>query len=308
MAKRSPPALASLSITASCPSLFVGPESTPLRSGCRGHDHDEAKVGGACEGRLEQRCDLLGPEILILHVDERASPTERLGVHAGDASLAVRRERIRRPLRRIRPKHLHGVGALRRRGPVVRGKRLGGFRLAGRLDGEPAEPDARLLQRRFIVPTFAERLHQVGDGGPVHLGLDVVPWRSRTERRVERLSLRVAFVTLVVPTPVTEVDAADEGEVLLGATGVQEQHQLLMMRPSAPDTGVQEQDPAGAITISARSLASPSLKPKTPGWERQRSPRTSTPRPASPESESPSVGPLGPRSSSESPLHSVSSS
>ena len=98
----------------------------------------------------------------------------------------------------------------------------------------------------------------------MHLGLDVVPWRSRTERRVERLGLRVAFMTLVVATPVAEVDAADEGEVLLVATVVQEQHQLLMMRPSAPDTGVQEQDPAGAIHDLGKIAGLPLVEAEDP--------------------------------------------
>ena len=59
------------------------------------------------------------------------------------------------------------------------------------------------LERGFIVPPFAERLHEINDGRTVNLGLDVVPRGARAERGVEHLSLRVAFMVLVVATPCT---------------------------------------------------------------------------------------------------------
>jgi hypothetical protein len=109
------------------------------------------------------------------------------------------------------------------------------------------------LERGLIVPPFAERLHEIGDGRTVNLGLYVVPRRSRAERRVEHFGLRVAFMKLVVAAPVAEVDATDEGQIFLAAGGVQEQHQLLVVRPAAPDTGVKEQDPAGIIHDASES-------------------------------------------------------
>ncbi|HEY6678038.1 MAG TPA: hypothetical protein VI411_03950, partial [Actinomycetota bacterium] len=113
------------------------------------------------------------------------------------------------------------------------------------------------LERGLIVPPFAERLHEIGDGRTVNLGLYVVPRRSRAECGVDHLSLRVAFMALVVATPVAEVDATDEGEILIAVGRVQEQHQFLVVRSAAPDTRVQEQDSAGIIHDAGQSAGLP---------------------------------------------------
>jgi hypothetical protein len=76
------------------------------------------------------------------------------------------------------------------------------------------------LERGAVVPAFEERLHEIGDGRTVNLGVCVMPRWSRAERGVEDLSLRVAFMTLVVATSVAEVDATDEGDILVGAAGM----------------------------------------------------------------------------------------
>ena len=119
--------------------------------------------------------------------------------------------------------------------------------------GNASEPEVGPLERGLVVPPFPERLRQIGDGRTVNLGLDVVPRWSRAERGVEHLGLRVAFMALVVATPVAEVDATDEGQILIPAAGVQEQDQLLVVRPATSDTRVQEQDPAGVIHDASES-------------------------------------------------------
>ena len=136
-------------------------------------------------------------------------------------------------------------------------------RLAGSSLRDPAEPEAAPLERGLIVPPFAERLNEIGDGRTVNLGLYVVPRRPRAERGVEHLSLRVAFMTLVVATPVAEVDATDEGEILIVAAGVQEQHQLLVVRPAAPDPRVQ-QDSAGTIHDAGKIAGLPFVETEDP--------------------------------------------
>ena len=95
--------------------------------------------------------------------------------------------------------------------------------------GDASEPEVGPLEWGLVVPPFPERLHEIGDGRTANLGLDVVPRRSRAERGVEHLGLRVAFMALVVATPVAEVDATDEGEIFVRPAGVQEQHELLMV-------------------------------------------------------------------------------
>ena len=47
-------------------------------------------------------------------------------------------------------------------------------------------------------------------------------------------------MVFVVTTPVTEIDAADERHVVHVALGVEQQHQLLMVRTAAPDTRVEQ--------------------------------------------------------------------
>src|SRR5512132_97268 len=111
----------------------------------------------------------------------------------------------------------------RRRG-AVRWQRVGKPLLAGGSSGDPAEPEMGSLERGLIVPPFAERLHEIRDGRTVNLGLNVVPRRSRAERGVDHLGLRVAFMALVIATSVAEVDATDEGEILIAVGRVQEQH------------------------------------------------------------------------------------
>jgi hypothetical protein len=139
------------------------------------------------------------------------------------------------------------VGAHGRALTAQRRERVGNRWLLRRSRFDPAEPEAATFERGPIVPSLAERFDKIDDGRTVNLGLDVVPRRSWAERGVERLGLWIAFMTFVVATPVTQVDPADEGEILILVTGVQEHHQFLMVRPAAPDTRVQEQGSAGAI-------------------------------------------------------------
>ena len=97
-----------------------------------------------------------------------------------------------------------------------------------------------MFQRSRIVPPLSEGFDKVANGGASDLGLDVVPGRTFAVHRVETLGLRVAFVALVVPTPVAEIDATDECDIVWGALIVQDQHELLMVRAAAANPLVQE--------------------------------------------------------------------
>ena len=109
------------------------------------------------------------------------------------------------------------------------------------------KPEAAAFERGRIVPPLAERLHQVADRRTMNLRLDVMPRWSGAERGIEDFGLRVAFMTPVVATPVAEVDAADEGEILLVAIRVQQHYQLLVVRPSAADARIQQDDAARIV-------------------------------------------------------------
>jgi hypothetical protein len=139
------------------------------------------------------------------------------------------------------------VGTRGRVCTAERRERVGNHGLLGVARLDPAEPEASTFERGLIVPPFAERLGQIDDRRTANLGLDVVPGRLRAECGVEHLSLRVTFVTLVVATPVAEIDTTDEGDVVVVALEMQEQHQLLVVRPTAPDPRVQEEDSTGII-------------------------------------------------------------
>ena len=112
---------------------------------------------------------------------------------------------------------------------------------------DPAEPEAAALQRGRIVPPLAERLDEIDHGRTVNLRLDVVPRRFRTVGRVEPFCLRVASVSAVVTSAVAQVDAAHESHIVFVAAGVQQQHQLLVVRPATPDPRIQQHDATGFI-------------------------------------------------------------
>jgi hypothetical protein len=246
------------------PEPVRGSRDHAVSVGVPGHDHDEPEFGGARQCRLEQCRDLFGPEILILDVDEGARPDKCLGIHAGDGPLAVGGEGIRGSLARVRAQHLYRVAARSRRRVLERRQRVGGPRFARSTRSDRAEPEAAPFEGCPIVPTLAERLHQIDDGWSVNLRLDVVPRRSRAERGVQCLGLRVSLMTFVVATSMAEVDTTDESEILVGVTGVQEQHQLLVVRPAAPDACVQEQDPAGIVHHPGKIAGVPFVETEYP--------------------------------------------
>ena len=79
--------------------------------------------------------------------------------------------------------------------------------------------------------------------GPRTSSLHVVPGGRRPVGRVHLLRLRIAEVALVVAAAVTQVDAADERDVLLGPAGVAQDHHLLVVRAGAPHALVQHHAP-----------------------------------------------------------------
>ena len=91
-----------------------------------------------------------------------------------------------------------------------------------------------------VLPALPEGDRQVADGRAADLQLHVVPGRVRAVALVHRHRLGVAQVALVVAAPVAQVDAAHEGDVVLGP-GASEQHQLLVVAPAAPDALVEHE-------------------------------------------------------------------
>ena len=121
------------------------------------------------------------------------------------------------------------------------------------LAGEGAHaraPRVPVVERGRVVPPLPEGVRQVADRRSAHLELHVVPGRAVAVARVELDRLRVAAVPVVVAPPVAEVDAADEGDVVVGAGRVAEEDQLLVMASAAPDPFVEQDLAAGLVDLA----------------------------------------------------------
>jgi hypothetical protein len=217
----------------------------PVLVGIAGDDRDQPQPGRAAQRVGQGLGDLLRPQVLVLDIDEPAGPPQGLEVGAGDAALAGRRERQRRPLGRVGAKHLDGVGTGRGRVAEHRRQRAWMPRLADP-PGQPSPPRVAVVQRGRVLPPLPEGERQVADGRAAHLQLHVVPWRVAAVAFVHRHRLRVAQVALVVPAPVAEVDPTHEGDVLVLPAEMADQDQLLVLASRPPDPLV-EQDLAACL-------------------------------------------------------------
>ena len=97
-----------------------------------------------------------------------------------------------------------------------------------------------MVDRRRIVPAFAERVRDVTDRRPPQLQLEVVPGRSFAVAHVEFDGLHVSLVTGIVMTTVGQVDTADERHVVIGSLGAAYKDELLMMAPATPHALVEQ--------------------------------------------------------------------
>jgi hypothetical protein len=77
-----------------------------------------------------------------------------------------------------------------------------------------------------------------------------VPRRSITVPGFEINGLRVAFVTAIVVSAVTQVDPADERHVIVGSGNVAHDDELLVMASTAPDALVKNHFPAGLVDFA----------------------------------------------------------
>src|SRR6266404_6800702 len=131
------------------------------------------------------------PEVLVLQVDEATGAAKRFEVRPSNAALALRREWVRRPLRRVGAEHLHGVRSVGRGRVPRRWQRTGMTRLVDQASGREA-PRIAMVERRRVFPAFAEGVCEVAERRTPHLELDVVPRRSGAVATVELDWLRIA--------------------------------------------------------------------------------------------------------------------
>ncbi len=182
------------------------------------------------------------------HIDEPPRPAERLAVGTPDAALAVRREGVSQTLGGVRTDDLHGVGSGRRR--VTRHRRE--LAWTARLPREVAQHDSKwvaMVERRGVLPTFAEGVRDVAHRRSVELELNTVPRRSFAVPGFQIGRLRVAFVTVVVVAAVTNVDPADERHIL-GSGSAAHDDELLVMASTATDTLVEKHLTTGFVDLA----------------------------------------------------------
>ena len=104
-----------------------------------------------------------------------------------------------------------------------------------------------MSERGSVLPALAKRLDEVRDRRPTNGGLDVVPRWAGAIRGLESLGLRVPLVATVVPSSVTQVDASDERNVVLGTGGMQQDDEFLMVRSEPSNSRIQQHLSTGLV-------------------------------------------------------------
>jgi hypothetical protein len=165
----------------------------------------------------------------------------------GDAALPGRGEGISASPAGIGPQQLHELRPTRRRVRQPGWKRTARLVLASEQVREPVKRIAG--QRGGIVPPLTEHGFDIGDRGPTHSELNVVPRRSRTIDFRHRFALRVSCVLSSVESAVAQVNAADEGDLEFWAAGMPQHDELLVMRATGSNPHVAQALPAGRLNV-----------------------------------------------------------
>src|SRR5205085_940680 len=81
------------------------------------------------------------------------------------------------------------------------------------------------------------------------LGLYVVPWWAVAVAVVELDHLRVAEMASVVVAAMAQIDAADEGDVVVGVVSPASDDELLMMAPASSHPLVEQELAPGSVDV-----------------------------------------------------------
>ena len=108
-----------------------------------------------------------------------------------------------------------------------------------------------MIEGRGVVPAFRERVQDVRHGRSADLRHGVVPGRGGAVPLVQWRRLRITGVRCVVTTAMTQVDAADERDVLVGHVPAPYDDELLVVGPTAAHPLVQERLPTGLVDDGA---------------------------------------------------------
>ena len=110
------------------------------------------------------------------------------------------------------------------------------------------------IQGIGVVPPFGEDVQKVAYHRTVQFECGIVPRRSAAVAGIHGQRLWISGVLGVVPAAVTEVDAADERDVLRRTIAVPDDEQLLVMRPEYPDSLIQQYLSPGIVDLTPEQL------------------------------------------------------
>ena len=127
-----------------------------------------------------------------------------------------------------------------------------------------------MVQRRRVVPALRERVEDVRHRGAADLRHRVVPRRGLAVPLVQRRRLGIAGVRRVVATTVTEVDAADERDVVFWPALATYDQELLVVGPTATNPLVEERLSAALVDDGSEVIVLLLVEPTRVGAPQQR--------------------------------------
>ncbi len=114
------------------------------------------------------------------------------------------------------------------------------------------DPQGIAAERTSVLPAFAETEFQVPDGRTLDRDLGIVPGRGRPVDRRHRLALPVALMIGIVAPAVTEIDAADESNVVFGCCRVPCDDELLVVGATESHSLVEQDLAARRVDLLAQ--------------------------------------------------------
>ena len=97
-----------------------------------------------------------------------------------------------------------------------------------------------MIERHGIFPSFSERALELAHRRSSNFKLNVMPRGPRSIPRIQFDDLDVSVVAGVISTPMTEIDAPNEGNVVIDTRGMSDEDQFLVVRSPAAHPFVEQ--------------------------------------------------------------------
>ena len=271
-----------------------------------GDDGDEVEPGLAAQRGGEDPRDVGRPQVLVLDVHEAPGPPQRLGVPAGGAALAVRRERVPGPALRVGAQELDRAGAGHGR---VRRRRRERARAPGPPGAARPAPPATAAARARRGPPTAPGTRPRRRGPPGRgsgRGRRATPAAARTGGRTARPGGRRGGPRRPADRAPGRSHRAGRRRPP-GRSGWRMTTNFWWWLPTARTRWSSSTSPPTSLTRSARLRFSSFENRNRSRCDRHISPLTSAPRSTAAESASVTVAPPSVSRSSGSPRQSLNS-